>query len=263
MSATDALIQPIYNCKHREYVTLLDSDGAPIAPSSPDTELSLDGAAFGDASNELSEISNGDCSLDLDYDEMAAQVVWVRPKSTGALTRSFKIYPQRFPVLRANTAQAGAAGSITLDAGASAKDGAYVGCFVRGSNNTPAGIQGEVRKIITYTGSTKVAEVAPNWENTPTSSTTFEVLVPDDLAIATLLATKEELATQTWAEVLLGTKTAKQLIGITLPAFAAGKVSGADTATITYRDTEDGFDAIIQSVDADGNRSAVTLNFSA
>lgn len=196
MSASDALIQPIYNCRYREYLTLVDSNGDPVSPSTPDTEISKDGAAFADATNELTEISSGDCYIDFTYDEMAASVVFVRPKSTGAITRSFKLFPQRLPVLRSGTAQAGAAGSITLDSGASAKDGAYTGCWVRAANNTPAGIQGRVRRINGYTGSTKVATVAPNWDTTPTSSTTFEILVPSDMSVSTLLATKAEVATQ-------------------------------------------------------------------
>ena len=47
-----------------------------------------------------------------------------------------------------------------------------------------------------------------------------------------------------------------------MAAFAAGKISGAQTTEITFRDTEDGFDAIVMTVDTQGNRTAVTLNFS-
>jgi hypothetical protein len=261
MAATDARIQPIYGCKHREYITLVDSAGAVIAPSSPDTELIIDGAGAADATNELTEISSGDCYLDLTYTEMSAQAVLIRPKSTGALTRAFTLFPQRLPILRAGTAQAGAAGSITLDASASAKDGAYVGCLARASNNDPAGIQGEYRKIMGYTGSTKVATVAPNWTNTPTSATTFEILVPSDLSMVALLANSAEISDAVWDEILHGSKTARQLVGILLPAFAAGKVTGGGTTTITWRNTEDTLNAIVATVDANGNRSAVTINF--
>lgn len=305
MGAKDARVQPIYNCKHREYITLVDSAGAVIAPSSPDTELSLDGAAFADATNELTEISSGDCYLDFAYSEMAATAVMVRPKSTGALTRTFTLFPQRLPVLRSGTAQDGAAATLTLDSSASAKDGAYVGCLLRLSNNTPSGVQGDVRKIIGYVGSTKVATVEANWTDTPTSSTTFEVLVPSDLSMVSLLSSAsevvDELETQmqadptgfhvnvkevngtaqtagdvsalinalndlsaddVWDEVLHGSKTARQLLGITLAAFAAGKATGGGTTTITFRDIADGFNAIVATVDEDGNRSSVTLNFS-
>jgi hypothetical protein len=188
MAAKDARIQPIYNCKHREYIELVDADGEPIGLASGDTEVSKDGAAFTDSAAEMSEISTGFCSVDFPYSEMAYTCVVVVPKSTGALTRVIKLFPQRLPVLRSGTAQAGAAATMTLDASASAKDGAYVGCLLRCSNNTPAGVQGDVSKIIGYVGSTKVATVADAWTDTPTSSTTFEILVPSDMSIATLLA---------------------------------------------------------------------------
>jgi len=263
MSVNDALPYPIYNCKYREYIELVDTNGDPVALASGDTELGKDSATLADATNEMSEGSTGYCSIDFTYSEMAYNCVLVVPKSAGAVTRAIKLFPARLPVLRSGTAQAGAAGSITLDSGASSKDGAYVGCWVRGSNNTPAGIQGEVRKITGYTGSTKVATVAPNWDNTPSSSTTFEILVPGDMSISTLLADEAGIADAVWDEALIGTKTARQIVGVTLAAFAAGKVSGGGTTTVTFRDTEDGFDAIVMTVDANGNRSSVTLNFSA
>ena len=64
-----------------------------------------------------------------------------------------------------------------------------------------------------------------------------------------------------WDEVLHDTKTARQLLGILLPAFAAGKATGGGTGSITFRDTGDGFDAIVQTVDENGNRSTVTVAF--
>ena len=248
MSAGDAKIQPIYNCKHREYITLIDADGAPIAPSSPDTELDLDGVGFADAAAEMTEISAGDCYLDLAYTELAATVVTVRPKSTGALTRAFKLYPQRLPVLRSGTCQAGsAAGTIILDASASAKDGAYVGCYARASNNDPAGIQGEVRKIIGYVGSTKVATIAPNWDNTPTDATTFEILVPSDLSVVALLASAgevvDEMETQMQADPTGFHVNVKEVNGT---AQTAGDVA-ADTAAILL---DTGTNGVVLAADA-------------
>jgi hypothetical protein len=188
MAAKDARIQPIYNCKHREYIELVDSDGAAIALNTGDTELSKDGAAFTDSAVEMAEISTGFCSLDFPYSEMAYNCVVVVPKSVGALTRVIKLFPRRWPVLRSGTAQAGAAATMTLDASASDKDGAYIGCWLRCSNNTPAGVQGDVSIITGYVGETKVATVADAWTDTPTSETTFEILVPSDMSISTLLA---------------------------------------------------------------------------
>jgi len=193
MSATDVLQYPIYNCKFRKYVFLRDSEGDLIALNTGDTELSKDGAALADATNELAEISTGYCSIDFPYTEMAYQHVGLVIQSTGAQDQLIDLYPRVMPTRTSGTAQAGDAAEITLASGASAIDGAYTGCYVRASNNDPAGIQGEVRLICGYTGSTKVCDVWPNWENTPTSATTYEVLVPTDLSLASMMSTSEGL----------------------------------------------------------------------
>lgn len=52
--------------------------------------------------------------------------------------------------------------------------------------------------------------------------------------------------------------TVRQALKI-LGAALAGKVSGAGTTTITFRNMGDASDVIVATVDADGNRSAVTL----
>jgi hypothetical protein len=43
-------------------------------------------------------------------------------------------------------------------------------------------------------------------------------------------------------------------------AALAGKVAGAATTTVTFRDTADSKNVISATVDANGNRSAVTLD---
>lgn len=45
-----------------------------------------------------------------------------------------------------------------------------------------------------------------------------------------------------------------------IAAATAGKLSGAATTTVTIRDVADARNAIVATVDADGNRSAVTLD---
>lgn len=54
-------------------------------------------------------------------------------------------------------------------------------------------------------------------------------------------------------------RTLRQALRLMLAALA-GKASGLATTTATYRDTNDAVDRIVATVDADGNRSAVTLN---
>lgn len=80
-------------------------------------------------------------------------------------------------VLETGTAQAGASGSITLAAGASAIDDFYehdIIVIVAGTG------QGLARKIEGYTGSTKVATVSIPWVVTPDATSEYEILTGTD-----------------------------------------------------------------------------------
>lgn len=76
-------------------------------------------------------------------------------------------------VLRTGTAQAGAAGTITLDAGASATDGFYNDCQVWIVSATGAA---QVRTVLSYVGATKVATITPNWKTNPDNTSVFVIL---------------------------------------------------------------------------------------
>ncbi|MSR59525.1 MAG: hypothetical protein EXS05_18095 [Planctomycetaceae bacterium] len=85
------------------------------------------------------------------------------------------------PSVRTGTAQAGAAGTITLDSGASAIDSYYTGCIVQTTGGTggaggSGSLNNQARVITAYVGSTKVATISPSWETNPDSTTTFSVL---------------------------------------------------------------------------------------
>lgn len=177
-SASDAHPFPIYNARYRVIFPLLDADGDPVSPSSPDTELSQDCGTFADATNEATEIatSSGVCYLDLTAGEMDTKSTAIRAQSTGAKTTHLVLYPARLPVVRTGTAQAGASTTITLDSSASAIDDYYVGCYVNITNNSPANAQGQARRITAYVGSTKVATVEGTYGTNPSSASTFEVL---------------------------------------------------------------------------------------
>lgn len=90
-------------------------------------------------------------------------------------------------IVRANTAAAVAAGSITLDASATATDNFYnnLWCVIT-SATTGAG---QVRRISGYTGSTQVATVSPNWTTTPTGTVKFALLPAARVDIAAILGT--------------------------------------------------------------------------
>lgn len=60
-------------------------------------------------------------------------------------------------------------------------------------------------------------------------------------------------------EAVEGSYTLRQLLRI-VSSTLAGKVSGGGTATITFRDVNDSTDRVIATVDASGNRTAITLD---
>ena len=142
--------------------------------------------------------------------------------------------------IRANTAQAGAAGTITLDASASAVDDFYLSAIVYITGGT--GI-GQARFITDYVGSSKVASISPNWATNPDNTSTFAILpvasVLDNIVEGAY--TMRQMA-RGWASAMLG------------------KSSGLATATAVYRDTGDSVDRITATVDSFGDRSAVTLD---
>ena len=59
-------------------------------------------------------------------------------------------------------------------------------------------------------------------------------------------------------EVVVGTYTMRQLLKV-MAAKIAGKATGGGTTSITYRGVDDASNVIVETVDANGNRSAVTL----
>jgi hypothetical protein len=60
-------------------------------------------------------------------------------------------------------------------------------------------------------------------------------------------------------EVMEGTTTLRQAIRLLL-SVAVGKASGLDTTTAVFRDIGDTKNRISATVDADGNRTAVTTD---
>lgn len=78
--------------------------------------------------------------------------------------------------LATGTAQAGAAGTITLAAGASSTNDLYNGARIMIHTGTGAG---QSRIITDYNGTTKVASIAPNWVTNPSSDSEYEIQAAD------------------------------------------------------------------------------------
>jgi hypothetical protein len=175
---------PVKGARFTLLVPYLDADGDPTDPTTPDTEISKDGGAFADCAEEVTTISgsNGVGYLTLTGDELNASVVALCAKvASGPKATLLTLHPRVLPVVRAGTAQAGAAGSITLDSGAASIDDYYNGCLVRTTGGTGGGggagaLNNQARVVTDYNGSTKVATVVPNWDTSPDNTTTFELL---------------------------------------------------------------------------------------
>lgn len=98
MAVTDAKIIPVKNEAYRLYFDIRDATGAYITTwADMDTELSQDGGAFGDATNEATEIgTSGHGFIDLDAGEMDfdSVIVKVTVSNVGAIPTSIYLYPQ-------------------------------------------------------------------------------------------------------------------------------------------------------------------------
>lgn len=71
------------------------------------------------------------------------------------------------------------------------------------------------------------------------------------------IATDAEIADAVHDEVV-DTHTLRELLSL-MAAALCGKASGGGTATVTFRNTNDSANRIVATVDANGNRTAVTL----
>ena len=175
----NALPYPCYGMAWTVVFPLLDADGDPVSPSSPDSERSLNGDTFADCTNEATEIatSTGVCYLTLTAAEMTADIVAVRVQSTGAKTTVITLYPRKLVVLSSGTCQgSNDTGDIQLASGEPAIDNYYNGCLCVAVIDSVT----EARIINDYVGSTKVAEISPAWNTAqPDSNDTYTIYLPE------------------------------------------------------------------------------------
>lgn len=219
-----SLPYPVKGCRFTILVPYLDADGDPTDPTTPDTERSIDAASFADCTEEATTItgSNGMAYITLTGDEMNGSAIAVAAKvASGPKNTLATLYPRTLPIVQSGTAQAGAAGTITLSTGALQIDDFYNGCIVRTTGGTGGGggsgsLGNQARVITDYVGSTRVATISPSWETNPSTDTTYEVLRTEmanfslaDLRVAaadtiTASALAADAVTEIWAA---GTRT--------------------------------------------------------
>lgn len=122
-----------------------------------------------------------------------ADAVWDEARGDHVASGSFG---QTAAPIRVNTAQAGAASSITLDASASATTDFYKYNLVHLLSGTGAG---QTRQVTAYNGTTKVATVGLAWATNPDNTSVFEI---QPLGIDA--ATTAQIADAIWDEARSG-----------------------------------------------------------
>lgn len=149
-------------------------------------------------------------------------------------------------VIRRATAQAIAAGTLTLDASASAVNDEYNGMAVLIVSATTG--TGQMGYISDYDGSSKVATLASSWKVTPTGTVVFAIYPNYDVqaAIANL--------------IVEGAVTLAHSLQLANAA-NAGKVDGAGAGIVHLRDLDDTKNRVTAEVDGLGNRSVVTPSY--
>lgn len=194
------LLKQSQTAKVIPFLLVLTSDHiSPATGLTPTVTLSKNGAAFASPSGAVTEIANGwykiagnatdtgtlgslllhatgtgaDPTDDrhevvaYDPDDSVRLGLTALPNAAAGATGG--LAPM---VLRGGTAQAGAGGTITLDAGASATDDFYLLDYIHIVSGTGAG---QARFISAYVGSTKVASVQGNWYVAPDSTSVFVI----------------------------------------------------------------------------------------
>ena len=180
----------------------------------------------GSGTGEIS-LSSGGVSLSGTGTADIADAVWDEATSGHVAAGSFGA---RLAIIRSNTAQAGDATHITLDASASAVDDFY--------NNQALWIVagtgvGQGRIVEDYVGSTKVATVA-TWATNPSSDSVF-VLAPFGSIPGASAPTAGEVADAVWDEALAG-HTTEATYGALMQALQlhVGTAQAGGASSITF-----------------------------
>ena len=135
-------------------------------------------------------------------------------------------------------------------------------------DTTDTGTLGRLRVAVSESGALPVWQdflvVTANVYDTLCSTDTFDVNVATmatDAVSADALKTDAitEIVTAILAATVEGSLDVKEVLRIMLAALA-GKVSGGGTSSIKFRDAADALDRITAMVDANGNRTSISLN---
>jgi hypothetical protein len=115
----------------------------------------------------------GTDALQVHANEMTADLINAAAIADNAIDNATFAAETGMASVRSNTATAGGAASVTLDASASTTSGFYVGAWIVLTGGTGVG---QTRVCVAYNGTSKVASVSPSWATQPVNGTTFAVL---------------------------------------------------------------------------------------
>jgi hypothetical protein len=155
------------------FAAIAAADGTAMTTGTPVEDITKDGGTQAACTNAAVHEGKGQWSLVLTAAEMDADDIGVLITMTNMVPVNLNIKTVPDTILEEGTAQAGAAGSITLQAGAVATDGYYDGqtlVIVKGTG------VGQAKLISSYIGSTKVASVGSNWAINPDATSIYVVL---------------------------------------------------------------------------------------
>lgn len=214
--------------------------------------------------------------------KFAAGAINAAAIADGAIDRATFAADTGLQSVRSNTAQAGAAGSITLDASASATNDLYKYSLIYLTGGTGAG---QARICSAYNGTTKVATVSVNWATNPSSDTTFAIIPLAAISSNLVLVNGDDPSEYTFKADMVavdggGFDSSQPQFGVNLvtvngsnidgksplqalryiAAACAGIVSGAGTATETLLGLDGVTERLEATVDASGNRTAITYD---
>jgi len=164
----NVLPYPIYGLPYTISFPILDADGDPVSGAAGlDSEISKNGDTPAHCTNEAAEIgSSGTYYLTLTGTEMSCQcaTICVKTSTSGAKTTVLTLYPQMLCQVAANkTPQGGDSNQITLAADAGAIEDMWRGYIVAVELDGVV----QVRTIVAYAQSTKIATVVPDWISDP------------------------------------------------------------------------------------------------
>jgi hypothetical protein len=146
----------------------------------------------------------------------------------GAIDRATFAADTGLQTVRSNTAQAGAATSITLDAGASSTTDFFDGCTILLTGGTGSG---QYRLVTAYNGTTKVATVTPAWATNPDNTSTFAILPRGIADLAAILNVAVSTSTaQLGVNAVQAGGTAWGSGAITAASIATGAITSAKFA---------------------------------